>query len=100
MVVQIVQFQLAGISPAEYAAHAERVAPIIVDMPGLVAKAWLGDPGTGTYLWADRASAEAYTESEPFQAASRNPAFAGFRSEIYDTLAVPTAVTARGLAAA
>jgi hypothetical protein len=102
MVVQIVQFQLAGIGPAEYEAHAEGIAPAFARLPGLIAKVWLGDPAEdaygGVYLWTDRAAAEAYAEGELLAAARRNPAFAGFRSTILDTLAAPTALTARGLA--
>ena len=102
MVVQIVQFQLVGIDPAEYEAHAERIAPVFARLPGLIAKAWLADPGEdtygGVYLWTDRAAAEAYADGELLAAARRNPAFAGFRSSIFDTLAAPTAVTTRGLA--
>jgi hypothetical protein len=102
MVVQIVHFQLAGISPAEYAAKAEGIAPAFVDLPGLIAKVWLADPGEdtygGVYLWTDRAAAEAYADGELLAAARRNPAFAGFRSTILDTLAAPTELTARGLA--
>ena len=41
MVVQIVQFQLAGISPEQYEAEAERIAPKFAHLPGLIAKAWL-----------------------------------------------------------
>ena len=103
MVVQIVHFQLAGISPEQYEAQAERIAPEFARLPGLIAKAWLADPDEntfgGVYLWTDRDAAEAYAEGELLAAARRNPAFAGFRSSIFDTLAAPTAVTARGLAA-
>jgi len=102
MVVQIVQFQLAGIDPAEYEAEAERIAPAFARLPGLIAKAWLGEPGEniygGVYLWTDRASAEAYADGELLAAARRSPAFAGFRSSILDTLAAPTALTMKGLA--
>jgi hypothetical protein len=102
MVVQIVQFQLAGIGPAEYEATAERIAPAFANLPGLIAKAWLADPDEntygGVYLWTDRAAAEAYADGELLAEARRNPAFAGFRSSILDTLAAPTAVTTRGLA--
>jgi quinol monooxygenase YgiN len=101
MVVQIVQFQLAGISPEEYEAHAEQIAPAFARLPGLIAKAWLGDPGEntygGVYLWADRAAAEAYADGELLAAARQNPAFAGFRSSILDTLVAPTALTTQGL---
>ena len=102
MVVQIVQFQLAGIGPAEYEAHAERIAPAFARLPGLIAKVWLGDPGQdtygGVYLWTDRDAAEAYADGELLAAARQNPAFASFRSSIFDTLAAPTALTARELA--
>jgi len=102
MVVQIVRFKLAGIDPEEYEAHAERIAPTFTSLPGLIAKAWLADAGEntygGVYLWTDRAAAEAYQDSESLAAARRNPAFAGFRSSIFDTLAAPTALTTRGLA--
>jgi Putative mono-oxygenase ydhR len=103
MVVQIVQFQLAGIDPAAYEAHTEQIAPTFARLPGLIAKAWLADPEEntygGVYLWTDRAAAEAYADGELLAAARQNPAFAGFRSSIFDTLAAPTAVTTRGLAA-
>jgi quinol monooxygenase YgiN len=102
MVVLVVQFQLAGISPTEYEAHAEQIAPAVAGMPGLIAKAWLADPAEnaygGVYLWTDRAAAEAYVDGELFQAARESPAFAGFRSSIFETLAGPTAVTASSLA--
>jgi len=102
MVVQIVQFQLAGIGPLEYEAAAERIAPAFAHLPGLIAKAWLADPDEdtygGVYLWTSRAAAEAYTDGELFAAARRNPAFANLRSSILDTLAAPTALTTRGLA--
>jgi hypothetical protein len=101
MVVQIVQYQLAGISPAEYEAEAERIAPAFAGLPGLIAKMWLGDPGEdvygGVYLWSDRAAAEAYADGELLATARRNPALAGFRSSILDTLDAPTALTARAL---
>jgi hypothetical protein len=102
MVVQIVQFQLAGIGPLEYEAKAEQIAPAFARLSGLIAKAWLADPGEntygGVYLWTDRAAAEAYADGELLAAARRNPAFANFRSSILDTLAGPTALTSPGLA--
>jgi heme-degrading monooxygenase HmoA len=102
MVVQIVQFRLAAIGRREYQAEAERIAPALAHLPGLIAKAWLADDDEntygGVYLWTDRAAAEAYANGDLFAAARRNPAFADFRSSILDTLAGPTALTTRGLA--
>ena len=103
MVVQIVRFQLAGIDPLEYEARAEQIAPAFARLPGLIAKAWLADPDEdtygGVYLWTDRAAAEAYADGELLAAARQNPAFANFRSSIFDTLAGPTALTTSGLPA-
>ena len=102
MVIQIVQFELAGISPQAYEARAEQIAPEFAHLPGLIAKAWLADADAntygGVYLWTDRAAAEAYADGELLGAAARNPAFANFRSSIFDTLAAPTELTTRGLA--
>jgi len=62
VVIQVIQFRLAGLSEADYRAHTERVAPIFRDMPGLVSKLWLADAATntygGVYTWRDRASLE------------------------------------------
>jgi hypothetical protein len=103
MVVQIVQFQLAGIDPLAYEAKAEQIAPAFASLPGLIAKAWLADRGTdtygGVYLWTDRLAAETYADGELLAAGRRNPAFANFRSSILDTLAGPTALTSPGLVA-
>ena len=86
MVVQIVQFQLAGISPDEYEALAERIAPAFTDLPGLIAKVWVADDTEdtygGVYLWTDRAAAEAYADGELLAGARQNPAFVNFRSSI------------------
>jgi hypothetical protein len=102
MVVQIVQFQLAGIDPLAYEAKAEQIAPAFSRLPGLIAKAWLADRETdtygGVYLWTDRVAAETYADGELLAAARENPAFANFRSSILDTLAGPTALTSPGLA--
>ena len=48
MVVQIVRFQLAGIGPGQYEAHAEQIAPAFARLPGLIAKAWLADADEDT----------------------------------------------------
>jgi Putative mono-oxygenase ydhR len=102
MVVQIVQFQLAGIDRLTYESRVEQIAPSFSRLPGLIAKAWLADRETdtygGVYLWADRVAAETYAEGELLGAARQNPAFANFHSKILDTLAGPTALTSPGLA--
>src|ERR1700733_14613639 len=102
MVVQIVQFQLAGIDRLAYEAKAEQLAPAFARLPGLIAKAWLAPPGQDThgggFPWAGRAAAEACADGELRAAARLNPAFANFRSSILDTLPGPTALTSSGLA--
>ena len=103
MNVLVVTFNLAGLSEASYRQQAASLAPRFGQAPGLISNLWLAEPESntygGVYLWTDRDAAEAYADGELLAAARRNPAFTGFRSSIVDTLAAPTAVTARGLAA-
>jgi hypothetical protein len=47
--IQIVTFNLAGLRPDQYAAHAQTVAPRFAELSGLRSKAWIADDGTNTY---------------------------------------------------
>ena len=47
--IQIVTFNLAGLRPEQYAAHAQTVAPRFAELSGLRSKAWIADDGTNTY---------------------------------------------------
>jgi hypothetical protein len=101
MIIQIVQFRLAGLSAAEYLGHAERVAPLFKQMRGLVSKVWLADAETGTYgglyTWADRAALEQYRASEIYAQLIGNPHFVELSDREFAILPDPTQVTAPAL---
>lgn len=98
MHVQIVNFQLKGISREGYEALCDQVAPAIAALPGLISKVWLADSATntygGVYLWRDRAAMEGFLRSEIFRAVATNPNLADIKSRDFGVLEAPGAVTA------
>lgn len=105
MHVQIVNFQLSGITEDQYRATCDELAPAFAATPGLISKVWLADAGTntygGVYVWRDRAAMEEFQSSELFQAVLAHPNLAGISSRDFGVLEAPTAVTSelRALAA-
>ena len=97
--IQIVTFRLARLSPEEYAAHCEAVAPAFKDIPGLRAKAWLADERTntygGVYAWASRDAMEGYLQGPIFGALRANRRIAGVMSRDFEILERPTRTTRR-----
>jgi hypothetical protein len=102
MYARIVTFHLDGITAADYAQHAEEVAPAFTEWPGLLAKVWIADNDTGTYggiyLFADQASADLSRDTDVFRFLATNPAFADLSIREFDALDAPTAITASVLA--
>ena len=102
MHIQIVTFNLNGLSDAEYRGIADQVAPAFVDVPGLISKLWLADPENnaygGVYTWVDRTAMEAFSRSELFQSVKSNPNFANLSSRDFALMEEPSRVT-RGAAA-
>lgn len=101
MHIQIVTFQLSGITPAEYEQACDaQFAPAFRDVPGLLKKVWLSDPATntfgGVYTWSDRAAMETYFQSPLFQAVAGHPNLAGITSRDFAILEQPTRAT-RGM---
>jgi hypothetical protein len=96
--IQVIQFRLAGLSEADYRAHAERVAPVFSAMPGLLSKVWLANADTntygGVYTWRDRASLEQYRASEIYAVLLSNPGLADVSDQEFAILPEPTRVTA------
>jgi hypothetical protein len=95
--IQIVTFQLAGLNPEAYRAHAEAMAPAFTEIPGLRAKAWLANPSTntygGVYAWDSREAMEAYLSGPIFAAVLANPGLANVTSRDFDLLERPTEIT-------
>jgi hypothetical protein len=97
--IQIVTFQLAGVEPDAYRAHAEASAPVFTEIPGLRAKAWLANPSTntygGVYAWESRGAMEAYVSGPIFGALLANPGIAHVRTRDFGVLERPTEITRR-----
>jgi Putative mono-oxygenase ydhR len=97
--IQIVTFQLAGVEPDAYRAHAEAVAPAFTQIPGLRAKAWLANPATntygGVYAWDSREAMEAYVSGPIFAALLANPGMAEVTTRDFELLERPTEITRR-----
>ncbi len=97
MHVQIVNFQLDGMSEAEFRATSEHLAPAFAAVPGLISKTWLADPASntygGVYLWDGEAACRAYQESELFNAVKTHPHFANLISREFGVLDGPSRVT-------
>jgi Putative mono-oxygenase ydhR len=97
--IQIVTFQLAGVEPDAYRAHAEAVAPAFTQIPGLRAKAWLANPATntygGVYAWESREAMEAYVSGPIFAALLANPGIAHVTTRHFGVLERPTEITRR-----
>ena len=101
MHIQIVTFQLDGISEADYRRQCEALAPVFAELPGLIAKVWLADPATntfgGVYTWQNRGAMERYLASDLYAGMVTHPHLAGVTTRDFAVLTEPTRVT-RGLA--
>ncbi|HSJ74386.1 MAG TPA: YdhR family protein, partial [Miltoncostaeaceae bacterium] len=98
----IVTFSLADLGDEDFRDTAAQVAPAFSAVPGLSAKLWLADDGSGTYggvyLFESAGAAEAYLSSELFaEAVLENPHLADVAIRRADVLADATAHTARDL---
>lgn len=72
MHAQVITFGLNGITEEQFHEACTADAPMFANLPGLLAKVWLRDPGTNTYgglyLWADREDYDRYIKGEVFNA--------------------------------
>ncbi len=100
MHLQIVTFELEGITPEQYADHCEQAAPRFAQEPGLRSKVWLADPDTGTYggvyLWQDRGWAQRHADGPLRGGLLANPQFSGVQVRDLGVLDAPTAITRWG----
>lgn len=97
MHIRIVTFGL-NVEADAYTAHAVHVAPGFTAWPGLLAKWWLGDTGSGTfggvYLFASQRDADRSRDTDLFRGMFTNPALKDVTVREYDVLDAPTAITA------
>jgi hypothetical protein len=78
MQAQLITYQLADISQAEYRKQmVEPDAPIIANVPGLISKIWLADEAKNTfgglYLWESKTAMEAFLNSDLVKAVVSRP---------------------------
>ncbi|MFN8441908.1 MAG: YdhR family protein [Caldilineaceae bacterium] len=103
MHIQIVNFNLKGVSEADYRTLCDQLAPAFAVMPGLLAKVWLADAATntygGVYTWVNKAAMQAYMQSEIFNNVVNHSNLANITSKDFCILEGPTEVT-HGLAMA
>jgi hypothetical protein len=97
MHIQIVNFNLAGITEKEYEDICSQVAGAFAMVPGLLSKVWLADPKAntfgGVYTWRDEQALRDYEATELFQKVVQNPHFANITIREFGVLEEPTRVT-------
>ena len=100
MHIQVINFNLEGITRADYEALCDELAGAFSELPGLISKHWLADEENntygGVYIWETRDAYQAYLSSELFAGVGAHPALVNIESKDYDVLEAPTQVT-RGL---
>jgi quinol monooxygenase YgiN len=103
MHIQVVNFNLKGVSEADYRTLCDQLAPAFAAMPGLISKVWLADAATntygGVYTWKNKAAMQAYMQSEIFNSVVNHPNLANITSKDFGILEGPTQLT-HGLAMA
>ena len=102
MHVLIINFELAGVTEADYRQQVASMAPMFTQIPGLVSKIWLADAATntygGVYLFADASSREDYLNSDIVNSIKANPAFTNITTREFGTFEEATSVTGGPLA--
>ena len=97
MHIQIINFNLEGVSEEDYRRLCETIAPAFADLPGLASKIWLANPATSTYgglyVWRDREAMEAYEKTDIFKGLGANPHFENVRVKDFAVLEAPTHIT-------
>jgi quinol monooxygenase YgiN len=98
MVIQVVNFNLEGITHEQYLGAAKEVAPAFKELSGLRSKVWLSDEENnvygGVYTWKDLQAMEDYLQSEFYdQVLGSNPSFVNITYKAYDVLDEQTKIT-------
>jgi hypothetical protein len=97
MHIQIVNFQLQGVSDADYRKLCDDLASSFAAVPGLISKVWLASPETntygGVYTWRDRKAMEEFQKSELFRGVVSHPNLEGITSKDFGVLDGPTRAT-------
>ena len=98
MIIQVVNFNLEGITDEQYQGAATELAPSFNEVKGLKSKVWLSDKDNnvygGVYTWENRESMEDYVNSQFYdEVLGSNPSFANVSYKAYEVLNGPTQIT-------
>ncbi len=97
MHIQIVNFQLSGISEEDYRRQCEAIASAFTNLPGLISKTWLANQETntygGVYVWCDLQAMEDYIGTDLYKGLLANPHFDNITVEDFAVLENSTRVT-------
>jgi len=96
--IQIVKFNLEGITHNDFMGVASEVAPNFATLSGLIKKVWLSDKENntygGVYSWKNNQSCKTYRDGELYAGAlANNPNFINLYDKSFDVLDGPTGVT-------
>ena len=98
MVIQVVNFNLEGITHDDFTGVANEVAPNFAPLPGLISKAWLSDEENntygGVYSWESQETCKTYRSGELYAGAlANNPNFVNLSDKGFGVLEGPSKIT-------
>ena len=98
MVIQVVNFNLDGITHEQYLGAATELAPVFSELKGLKSKVWLSDKDNNiygwVYTWDNRQSMEDYVNSQFYHdVLDSNPNLVNISYTAYEVLDGPTQIT-------
>ena len=100
MHIQVINFNLEGITRAQYESACEELAGAFAELPGLISKHWLANEENntygGVYIWETQDAYQAFLNSELFAGVESNPALVNIESKDFEVMEALTRVT-RGL---
>lgn len=100
MQILVVNFNLDGLSEAEFASSCDELAPVFAAVPGLASKVWLADRAEGiyggVYTFESERAVDDYLQSDLFAGVGATPGLVNISVRRFDVLDGPTRVT-RGL---
>ena len=101
MHILIINFNLDGLSEAEYEKGCNEVAPAFAAVPGLASKVWLADRAEGifggVYTFESAKAVDEYLQSDLWAAVGATPGLVNISVRRFGVLDGPTRVT-RGFA--
>ena len=98
MHIQVVNFNLEGLSHEDYSNAATDLAPAFNEVKGLISKVWLSDEENnvygGIYTWENLQNMNDYINSSFYdEVLGNNPSFVNITSKAFEVLDGPTRIT-------